>query len=87
MIERLIDKYTISFICFLYSIFILIFQFLFPDLVPDAIQKAIDNAPPEQIGLVPTLNAFLIFYTWSGLISFIVGIVSAVVKYFRSIGE
>jgi hypothetical protein len=53
--------------------------------VPDAVQKAIDNAPPEQIGLVPSLKAFLIFYTWSSLISFITGIMTALIKYIRSI--
>ena len=86
--EYIIRKYSVSFLLFGLTIFILIWQqFLFPDLIPGAIQNSIELAHPEQIGLKPTLQAFLIFYNWSGLVSFIAGVVTAVVNYFRSIGE
>jgi hypothetical protein len=87
MIRSLIKKYIVSFICFGITVLILIFQFKFPDLVPNVIQNNIDNTPSEQVGLVPLLKALLSLYNWSGLISFITGIIIAVVKYLRSRGE
>jgi hypothetical protein len=84
MFQNIINKYTVSFVCLVITIFIVIFQFIFPDLVPEAIQNAIDNAHTEQVGIVPILKTFLLLYTWSGIISFISGIVSAVIIFIKS---
>jgi hypothetical protein len=87
IMDGLFKKYALSFILFIVSIAILIWQFVFPDPVPDIMKDLIAKAHPEQIGLKPSMQAFLFVYTWSGLISFIGGIVNAVIVYFKSISE
>ena len=81
MVNRAIRKYAVSLILFIITILILIWQFIFPDPVPEYLQKLIDNTHPEQTGLKPLLEAFLFIYIWSALITFLAGIVTAIIKY------
>jgi hypothetical protein len=79
-----IRKYTLSIILFIVAIAILIWQFVFPDPFPDLMRDMINQVHQEQIGLKPSIEVLLILYTFSGFISFIAGIVSAVKIFIKN---
>ena len=75
-------EYATSFVWFVVGLFIIIWQFLFPDLIPNLVMASIK--PSNAYGVNALLKAFLIVYTYSGLASFIISIMTAFFTYRRS---
>ena len=77
----MLKKYAASLVWFVIGLFIILWQFVLPDPIPELVMNLIERDNSMFIGLDFTLKAFLTLYIVSGMISLIIGIVTAILAY------